>query len=271
MYLGANMGPLRALVRGVASTFTESLHMFIPANAINLGLTNSQHQQYVDTLSRFLDVTVVAADDRFPDCCFVEDTAVVVSGTAVISSLGAESRRGEEAAIKEALAATSEFKIHTIEGPARLDGGDVLRVGSHVLAGISGRTNHEGVNQLSHYLGSSYTVQSVPVSAGLHLKSPMTALDDHTILYYGDAGRSLKERMKFLPYWRDMEYVEVPDFLAANVLLLGRRVIMQGGLPASEHLLEKLCEKRGLELHKVTQQTEFAKADGALTCLSILW
>jgi dimethylargininase len=223
-------------------------------------------------LSKFFEVTTLRADERFPDCCFIEDTAVVVPGTTVISLPGAQSRRGEEEGVKDALAANAEYKIHTIETPATLDGGDVLRVGSHLLAGISGRTNRKAVDQLSSCLGSSYTVQSVPVGAGLHLKSPMTALDDHTILYYGDAGRYLKERMKGLVYWRDMEYVEVPDFLAANVLLMGsNRVLMQGGLPASEHLVEKLCDKRGVELHKVPQMTEFAKADGALTCLSILW
>lgn len=45
---------------------------------------------------------------------------------------------------------------------------------------------------------------------------------------------------------------------------------MQGGFPRSEALLERLCGERGLTLHKLPRMSEFIKADGALTCCSIL-
>jgi dimethylargininase len=44
---------------------------------------------------------------------------------------------------------------------------------------------------------------------------------------------------------------------------------MQSGYPKSEHILEQLTAERGMQLHKLHYE-EFAKADGALTCCSIL-
>jgi dimethylargininase len=37
------------------------------------------------------------------DCCFIEDTAVVIEDTAVVNCLGAESRRKEISAVEKAL------------------------------------------------------------------------------------------------------------------------------------------------------------------------
>lgn len=45
---------------------------------------------------------------------------------------------------------------------------------------------------------------------------------------------------------------------------------VQAGCQASEALLERLCTERGLKLHKLPRMAEFVKADGALTCCSIL-
>ena len=45
---------------------------------------------------------------------------------------------------------------------------------------------------------------------------------------------------------------------------------LQAGFPRSEALLERVCTERGLRLHKLLRMSEFIKADGALTCCSIL-
>ena len=45
---------------------------------------------------------------------------------------------------------------------------------------------------------------------------------------------------------------------------------LQGSDPATEQLLDRLCAERGLQLHRLPRATEMIKADGALTCCSIL-
>jgi len=53
-----------------------------------------QHAAYADTLRACgLAVTILAADDAFPDSVFIEDTAVLSEKAAVITRPGASSRR----------------------------------------------------------------------------------------------------------------------------------------------------------------------------------
>jgi dimethylargininase len=156
---------------------------------------------------------------------------------------------------------------------------------STILVGLSARTNAAAAQQLQGHL-PQHEVLSVPVGHGLHLKSAMTALDGSTLLFSDDvAGRAISDAVRQLPGFGSgsiWQHVMVPDAAAANVLLLQgqqqqqqqqqqqRHVVMQEGCRRSEALLEQLCVERGLLLHKLPRMTEIGKADGALTCCSIL-
>ena len=62
----------------------------------NLSLAKEQHAAYVSTLRRLgLDVIELPPDEALSDCVFVEDTAVVVNGTALITRPGLQSRQKE--------------------------------------------------------------------------------------------------------------------------------------------------------------------------------
>lgn len=68
----------------------------IGAKNVDLSLAKQQHAEYVATLRRLgLDVIELPPDEALPDCVFVEDTAVVVNGTAFITRPGAPSRQKE--------------------------------------------------------------------------------------------------------------------------------------------------------------------------------
>jgi dimethylargininase len=116
----------KAIVRRPGRNFAEGI------TTSNLGKPDfekalEQHSAYCDALTGAgIELIVLEADERYPDGCFVEDTAIVTSEVAVITRPGAASRMGEEAEISETL---SEFrKIETIKLPGNLDGGDVLKV-----------------------------------------------------------------------------------------------------------------------------------------------
>src|SRR5689334_152385 len=86
----------------------------------------AQHEAYCAALAAAgLTVIRLPADENHPDCCFVEDTAVVLDELAVIAAPGAASRRGETAAV--ALALSRYRPLARIELPATLEGGDVLQ------------------------------------------------------------------------------------------------------------------------------------------------
>lgn len=79
-----------AIVCRLADSFAGSVGGF------NLSLAKEQHAAYVSSLRRLgLDVIELPPDEALPDCLFVEDTAVVVNGTALITRPGLLSRQKE--------------------------------------------------------------------------------------------------------------------------------------------------------------------------------
>jgi dimethylargininase len=90
----------RAIVRQPGPDFARGL------TTADLGppsfpLILEQHAAYVAALRGLgLEVTVLDPAPGFPDAYFVEDPAVVTPEVAVISDLGAPSRRGEEATLE---------------------------------------------------------------------------------------------------------------------------------------------------------------------------
>src|SRR5438552_14292330 len=91
-------------------------------------------------------------EPKLPDSVVLEDPAVLVDEVAVITIMGTPSRRPEARSIADALSRYLPLKF--LSEPATLDGGDVLRIGRRVFAGLSERTNREGVSQLRDVLGA---------------------------------------------------------------------------------------------------------------------
>ena len=120
----------RAFLRSPGANVHEGL---TTANlgAPDLALMLRQHAAYRQALeSSGVVTTLLDADLRFPDGCFVEDTAVVAGGLAVIARPGAPSRLGEIDAIAELMSCRTE--LARIEAPGTLDGGDVLVTGTEI-------------------------------------------------------------------------------------------------------------------------------------------
>ena len=233
-----------------------------------------QHAAYRQALeSAGVVTTLLDADLRYPDGCFVEDTAVVAGGLAVIARPGAPSRQGEVDAIAELMACRTE--LARIEAPGTLDGGDVLVTGTDVLVGLSSRTNKAGIEQLAALLvPRGFRVRAVPVRtppvipsgaraavsgppAGLHLKSDVTAVGDRLLVTRAYAGRG---------ELADFGQIVVPDGeeYAANALDLGNRVLVAAGFPRTRELLAR----EGFEVQTL-EVSEFRKLDGGLSCLSL--
>jgi dimethylargininase len=215
-----------------------------------------QHQDYCKALrSCGLSLTILDADPRYPDGCFVEDTAVITEQVAVITQPGHPARKGEQERIAEILSQ----RMHTeqITGEGKLDGGDILRVGNHFYIGRSDRTNAEGAKQLSSILKKyGYTSSEVPVDAGLHLKSSVTRIGDNTLV----ATREMSV------HFSAHNIIDVGnEEYAANCVNVNSHVLFPMGFPMTR---QKLIDA-GYELIEL-DMSEFQKMDGGLTCLSLL-
>jgi dimethylargininase len=189
----------------------------------------------------------------------------------VICSLGAKERRGEESPVRQALLSIGIESLTQLQSPATLDGGDVLFTGRHLFIGLSKRTNQEGARQLSEIFKNELPVYTLPVQEGLHLKSIMSAFDPHALLISDcPEGRKIVRILETQESLKDTySYHFIPDAVAANVLSIGQSVIIQDGFPKSESIIRDLAQSAGKDVIKL-RMSEFIKADGALTCCSIL-
>jgi dimethylargininase len=254
------MNNAMAIVRGVSPSINECELTYLAREPIDLDRANGQHAAYVALLRDLgLEVVEIPGDPAFPDCCFVEDIAVVLDEVAILTRPGAASRRGEAPAVEEALGRFRQV-VH-IDAPATLEGGDVLAVGRSLFVGTSPRTNAAGISGLRSLVEPrGYRVLAVPVLGCLHLKSAVTALDDGRVL----VNSSWIDPTPF----HDLEVVPVDPAEpgAANVLCVRGTVVAHAGFPRTLDLLAR----RGHEVRSL-DISEFLKAEAALTCKSLLF
>ncbi|MHC5004249.1 MAG: dimethylarginine dimethylaminohydrolase family protein [Planctomycetota bacterium] len=231
-----------------------------PRAPIDLERARRQHADY-EALLTSLGWTVVRLPPLpgFPDAHFVEDVAVVLDALIVLTRPGAASRRGEVGAIRPLLERFGT--VVEIEAPATLDGGDVIRAGRHLWVGLTGRTNDEGVAQLRAIAGPlGFTVTTVRPRGCLHLKSAATAVGDETLLVspaHVDTAELLGPRLLEVD-------PDEPD--AANVLRVAPGSV---AVALSAPRTAARLERHGVRCHAL-DISEVAKAEGALTCCSLL-
>ena len=247
----------RAILRRPGADFAAGITTS-GRGAPDLGRMLAQHAAYATTLRALgLAVDVLEPLPGFPDAYFVEDVAVIVPEVAVIACPGAASRSGEVEPIVPAIAAHRE--IVRLTEPATLDGGDVLIVDREVLVGLSARTNREGTAQLARFLEPhGYRVRTVPVTAGLHLKSSVSHLGGDTLL----VSRRFANAPELSGYRRVV--VEAEDEAACNTLLVNGTLLSPAGFPAARPKLEQT----GLPVVEL-DVSEARKMDGGLSCMSL--
>jgi len=190
---------------------------------------------------------------------FVEDPALVLDELAVIFPLGTDSRRPEAPSIAAALEPFR--KLRQVAIPGTVEGGDILRLGRKLFVGLTARSNAEGIEQLAaHVAPHGYSVVGVPVTGCLHLKSAVTALDEHTLL----ANRGWFDTSFFPEYnWVEVDPAE-PH--AANALALSGTVIFPASFPRTRERIEA----RGFRLASL-DISELQKAESGLTCSSLIF
>ena len=249
-----------ALTRGVSPSIGRCELTHIERKPIDLEAAKAQHNAYERVLKDLgCRVEHLVEEPGFPDSIFVEDVAVVLDEVAIITRPGALSRRGERSSIEAAL--QPHRPIRHIGAPAILDGGDVLVVGRDVYVGLSTRTNVNSMRQLREFVADyGYRVTGVDFKDCLHLKSSVTAVSDDTLLVNPD--------------WVDPSafsgqaciVVDPAEPRGANVVRVGDTVLFGADFPRTG---ERLAAE-GFDVQPV-EATELAKAEGALTCCSLIF
>lgn len=248
--------PLTALVRPPTATFLRALSRKEKRTPIDFRLALRQHRYYVETLiSLGVKVQMLEPLDAFPDSTFIEDNVIVLDDVALLTSMSEPSRRGETLHLKAALERHRQIKM--LEPPVFVDGGDVLQVNSTIFVGQSTRTNPLAVEAIAKF--TDRPVVPVAVEGALHLKSAVGCLTGELLLID-------PERVDPAPF-KNHSCIEVArgESNAANCLTINGTVLMPRDYPKTRALVEQ----RGLEV-RAMPVSEFEKADGGLTCLSVL-
>ncbi len=144
----------------------------------------------------------------------------------------------------------------------------MLRIGDTLYVGQSARSNAAGAEQAAAAAARlGLRVELMPVPAGLHLLSGVNSLGkgpdgagerDVLVAWPDYAG---------LPQFAGCDVIVVPEeeAPAANCLALGGAVLVPAGYPRTAAQIWQ----RGYQVFSVPL-SEFAKADGGVTCLCVL-
>lgn len=238
-----------AVIRAVSPSIASCELTHLQREPIDYERAVAQHQAYADLLvSLGCEVIEIAADPAYPDCVFIEDTAIVLDDLAVMTRPGAESRRGEVSAVADVLA--QYRRLEWCEAPATIDGGDVLVLDDRIYVGLSARTNTFAVEQLLRY--TEREVIPVRVDGCLHLKSAITRVAKDTLL----VNRAWIDVAPF-DEWKLID-VDPREPFAANALLLEDVIVYPDMFPRT---LAKLPGDV-----RTVDASELAKAEGGVTC-----
>lgn len=248
----------RAIVRQPGESLVSGITT-AGLGAPDFELAMKQHGRYIDALETCgLEVTVMPADEDYPDGLFIEDAALVMSGCAVSTRPGALARRGEVNKVAKELSAFYH-RIDTITVPGTLDAGDIMMVDKHFYIGLSERSNQAGADQLIEVLrANGYDGSTVNFSEALHLKSSVSYLENNRLVITGE----LCEKPEFAEF--DHIEIDADEAYAANCVWINNRVLVASGYPKTSKKIADL----GYQVIEL-DVSEFRKLDGGLSCLSL--
>lgn len=220
----------------------------------------AEHAAYVSALREAgCSVTLLEADENFPDSVFVEDPALVLKGIAIVLRPGAPTRLGEAAALRPALESAMNDVVD-LPGPGYIDGGDILCTDDRVLVGLSARTDETGAEALRSIvadLGYGLEIVKTPPEI-LHFKTETSLLDESRIL----ATPRIKRSGALLGF--DLIETAPGEEAAANAIRVNSSVFLSAGYPRTADKLDQA----GFNV-KILNTSQAALVDGGLSCMSL--
>jgi dimethylargininase len=153
-------------------------------------------------------------------------------------------------------------------GDARMDGGDILRLGDIFFVGRSNRTNEEGIETLRNlltHLGHELRIVNIPIEKALHLTSVASTPTDNIILTA--EGYLTPEDFGELPDGCEVIVLPEEEVYGCNTIGFSNgNVLVADGYPT----VVKTLQEKGLE-PVVLDMSQIREADGSITCCSIFF
>lgn len=277
------IAPLRrVVVKRPREAFRDNAHIDAQWKELNylgrpdLQGASEEHERFTQILrSAGAEILLLPADDRTGlDSMYTHDAGIVTGAGAILFQTGKAARRGEGAAMADAMRQWDIPVLGTIGGDGVAEGGDMVWLDTHtLLAGQGFRTNLAGIQQLRSLvepLGVRVLEFHLPYWSGpqdvLHLMSFLSLIDSDLAVVY----RKLMPAPLFqLLSERRIRMVDVPDeeydSLGCNVLALAPRValVARGNPITRARLVEAGCTVHEYEGAEIS-----LKGSGGPTCLT---
>lgn len=261
------MTPAQVFIRPPDAAMQAALGQQPDAAPIDVALAQTQHRLLAAALAAAgCTVVELPAAAGHPDACFVQDVALLLPELAILSRPAEASRQAEVELFRPHL--PTHLPVATITAPGTLEWGDVLRLDDTFYVGLSARSNAAGAAQLATLVQPfGLQVATLPVPRGLHLLTGVNSLGRGPL---GDRERPVVlawPDYASLPELAGCDIITVPaeEAPAANCLALGDTVLVPAGYPRTAAQIWQ----RGYRVLTVPL-SEFAKADGGVTCLCVL-
>ncbi len=198
-----------------------------------------------------------------PDMVYAANGGLLVNGKAVVAKFAYPQRAGEAAAYAEWM---DRHGYHPTETRYVNEGqGDLLVVGSIVLAGYGFRTDRRAHDEIAAAVGMPLVSLELVDPRFYHLDTALAVLDDTTIAYYPPAF-SDESRTRLLELFPDAIEVATPDAyaLGLNAVSDGRNVVHPAAATGfADQLSDAGFTPIGVDL------SELLKGGGSIKCCTL--
>jgi len=208
-------------------------------------------------------VELVEPVTGLPDMVYAANGGLIVNGRAVAARFAYPQRAGESVAYAEWMARhgydVAETR-HTNEGQ-----GDLLVVGSIILAGFGFRTERQAHDEIATILGMPVVSLELVDPRFYHLDTALAVLDDTTIAFYPPAFTD-QSRAKLLELFPDAIEVGSADAyaLGLNAVSDGLNVVLPAAATGfAEQLSDAGFRPIGVDL------SELLKGGGSIKCCTL--
>lgn len=222
-----------------------------------------QHDNLKSILKKFgCDVIDAPELNDHPNSVFTRDVALSTHEGFIQLRMGLEARRGEETWMAHILENLDEPCIGKIEPPGTVEGGDTVLAGEVVFAGLSGRTNDEGLTQLSKLLGKmNIKLRIVNLKRNyLHIGGAMSMIGPERLVCC--------EQVFPGNFFTGFDTIEVPNQnfkpSVGNVICLRENEVIANSAENMETII--ILQQNGVKVHQL-DLSEFRKGAGGPTCL----
>ncbi|XP_050419879.1 N(G),N(G)-dimethylarginine dimethylaminohydrolase 1 [Adelges cooleyi] len=244
----------------VVSRIPHSLREHHPS--LDYDKAKRQHENYVRILRDIgLDVIEMPPDENTPWSVFVDDTAFVCNGTAIITKLSEPDRAKEVDIIRAVLKKEIGLPIVEVSNKsAKLHGSDILFTGREFFIGITKWTNESGAVAVASAF-PEYPCAPIKVKENKHLKT-IVSMAGPDVMCVGSSEES-KHILKLLEQEATYSYqiLTLPEDEAANVMYINGTLLHRSAkeIPKSFKVLNEKISDISLQSVDIS---ELLKCDG---------